>query len=43
MFFTRGDATNGETFTGNLYVMGVDVVYHAIPGTNLVYLPIVVR
>jgi hypothetical protein len=29
MFFTRGDATNGETFASNLYVMGVDVIYHA--------------
>ena len=29
MFFTRGDDTNGETFSGSLYVMGVDVVYQA--------------
>lgn len=30
-FFTRGDGTNGETFTGNLYVMGVDVEYATAP------------
>lgn len=29
LFFTRGDGTNGETFTGNMYVMGVDVIYQS--------------
>lgn len=29
LFFQRGNATNGETFAGNLYVMGADVIYQA--------------
>jgi hypothetical protein len=28
-FFIRGDGTNGETYTANLYVMGVDIIYQA--------------
>jgi hypothetical protein len=30
-FFVRGSGSNGETFTGNLYVMGVDVAYNVAP------------
>ena len=29
LFFVRGNAANGETFAGNLYVMGADVIYQA--------------
>jgi hypothetical protein len=30
-YFLRGDGSNGETFLGNLYVMGADVAYTTAP------------
>jgi hypothetical protein len=31
IYFLRGDGSNGETFPGNLYVMGVDISYTTAP------------
>jgi hypothetical protein len=42
-FFVRGDGSNGETFPGNLYVMGADIEYQALLPVGYLYLPLIVR
>ena len=41
--FLRGSGANGETFTGDLYVLNAEVSYEALTGVGLAFLPYVGR
>jgi hypothetical protein len=42
-FFVRGGGSNGETFTGNLYVTGADIEYQALLPANYLFIPLIAR
>jgi hypothetical protein len=43
IFFVRGNATNGETFAGNLYVLHSEVEYQAVSPFETLYMPAIER
>ena len=42
-FFVRGNLSNGETYTGDLFVLSADVTYQALLPPTAVYLPVMIR
>lgn len=43
IFFVRGNAANGETFSGNLYVLHSEVEYQAVSPFETLYMPAIER